>query len=130
MTTSGVIRGEQRYLGTESGSDQKFRETFAEVVTVVGHTSQQMNWANPGGVEEPETLTNHQEFAGARDLGRGKRGEEVGDLARGLIWRTWCLHPAGWAFKMRLEVYHSVVKLWKTATSIKKEELHIGMHCT
>lgn len=128
MTTPGVVRGEQRHLGTASGSNQKFREAFAEVVTVVGHTSQWMNWANPGGVEKLETLTNRQEFAGAQDPGRkGLRGG--GRPGQGLIWRTWCLHPAGWLITVRLKVHH-LVKIQKAATSIEKEELNIGMHCT
>lgn len=111
MTTPGVIHGEQRRLGTASGSDQKFREAYPEVVTVVGHTSQWVNWARAEFAQEYQASTRSTRSLLAHGTWGEKRGEEAGDLAQGLIWRTWCLHPAGWVFMMRLEVYQLVVKI-------------------
>lgn len=87
-----------------SGTNQKFRKDFIKVVTTVekmskqksGHPGYPRNLATPGGVEELGTFRNRQELAGAWDPGRVQDMGEGGRPSQGLIWKTWCVYPAGW----------------------------------
>lgn len=64
MATPGVISGDEAQV-----AHRKSRKTPEEVTAVGRGRGQRTGQTLEGCVEEPETLRDHQEFAGARDLG-------------------------------------------------------------